>query len=179
MLGAIFGDVAGSRFEWYNHKSKDFQLLVKECHATDDSVMTCAVAETLLDGSDPVAVMQKWGRDYPGYGYGGNFLFWIHSRHPTPYNSWGNGSGMRTSPVGWLFDSMEETLSEAERISAVTHNHPEGIKGAQAVSAAIYLSLTDSSGFQRSLLAMNGSSSLYLWRLSYQICPIFVKRGFD
>ena len=144
MLGAIFGDVVGSRFEWYNIKTKDFELLINECGPTDDSVMTCAVAECLLDGSDPVAVMQRWGRQYPGYGYGSNFAAWIDSAHPTPYNSWGNGSGMRTSAVGWLFDSLEETLAQAERISAVTHNHPEGIKGAQAVSAAIYLARTGS-----------------------------------
>ncbi len=145
MLGAVFGDVAGSRFEWYNNKSKEFELLAGECHPTDDSVMTCAVADALMSGADPAAVMQKWGRDYPGYGYGCRFLDWIYAPIPAPYNSWGNGSGMRTAPVGWLFDSLEETLAVAEKISAVTHNHPEGIKGAQAVSAAVYLARTGSS----------------------------------
>ncbi|MBE6760072.1 MAG: ADP-ribosylglycohydrolase [Ruminococcaceae bacterium] len=145
MLGAIFGDVVGSRFEWNNIKSKNFELLVSRCEPTDDSVMTCAVAESILSGEDPVAVMQRWGRDYPGYGYGSNFVGWIYSSAPAPYNSWGNGSGMRTSPVGWLFGSLEETLAAAEKYSAVTHNHPEGIKGAQAVSAAIYLARTGSS----------------------------------
>jgi len=142
MLGAIFGDVVGSRFEWHNTKSKEFELLTPKCSPTDDSVMTCAVAEALLTGADPAAVMQKWGRSHPDYGYGGSFGRWIYAENPAPYNSWGNGSGMRTSSVGWLCSSMEQVLAEAERISAVTHNHPEGIKGAQAVSAAVYLART-------------------------------------
>jgi len=138
MLGAIFGDVVGSRFEWNNIKTKDFELLHRNCGPTDDSIMTCAVAESLLSGSDLVETMQRWGRLYPYAGYGGNFSSWIYADHPHPYNSWGNGSGMRTSPVGWLFDSIGETLEQAKRVSAVTHDHPEGIKGAQAVSAAVY-----------------------------------------
>jgi len=145
MLGAIFGDVVGSRFEWHNTKTKDFELLVDRCSPTDDSVMTCAVAEALLDGSDPARVMQQWGRDYPGYGYGGNFSGWIYSDVPRPYNSWGNGAGMRTSAVGWLFDSLEVTLAVAKEISSVTHDHPEGIKGGQAVSAAVFLARSGSS----------------------------------
>lgn len=144
MLGAIFGDVAGSRFESYNIKTKEFELFTSDCMPTDDSIMTCAVAEILLDGSDPVETMRKWGKAYPGYGYGMSFLEWIYSENPRPYNSWGNGAGMRTSPVGWLCGSLEEVLAEARRISAVTHNHPEGIKGAQAVSAAVYLARTGS-----------------------------------
>ncbi len=138
MLGAIFGDVVGSRFEWNNIKTKEFELLHRNCGPTDDSIMTCAVAESLLSGSDLVETMQRWGRLYPYAGYGGSFSSWIKADHPHPYNSWGNGSAMRTSPVGWLFDSIEETLEQAKRISAVTHDHPEGIKGAQAISAAVY-----------------------------------------
>ena len=174
MLGAIFGDIVGSRFEWNNLKSKEFVLLTTSCMPTDDSVMTCAVAECLLDGSDPVEAMQCWGRDYPGYGYGGNFEAWLYQDNPVPYNSWGNGAGMRTSAVGWLFDSLEETLAEAERISSVTHNHPEGIRGAQAISAAIYLARTGSTKEQ-----IANYLRRYFYDLDFTLDEIRPTYGFD
>lgn len=148
MYGAILGDIIGSVYEWDNIKTKDFPLLIPRSRFTDDSAMTVAVAEALLDalGKDRAArrdavirSMQKWGRRYPNAGYGGRFYDWLHDRHPHPYNSWGNGSAMRVSSAGWLYDTLEETLQAAEDTAIVTHNHPEGIKGAQCVAAVIFL----------------------------------------
>ena len=148
MYGAILGDIIGSVYEWDNIKTKDFPLLIPRSRFTDDSAMTVAVAEALLDalGKDRAArrdavirSMQKWGRRYPNAGYGGRFSDWLYDRHPHPYNSWGNGSAMRVSSAGWLYDTLEETLQAAEDTAIVTHNHPEGIKGAQCVAAVIFL----------------------------------------
>ncbi len=148
MYGAILGDIIGSVYEWDNIKTKDFPLLIPQSRFTDDSAMTVAVAEALLDalGKDRAArrdavirSMQKWGRRYPNAGYGGRFYDWLYDRHPHPYNSWGNGSAMRVSSAGWLYDTLEETLQAAEDTAIVTHNHPEGIKGAQCVAAVIFL----------------------------------------
>lgn len=148
MYGAILGDIIGSVYEWDNIKTKDFPLLIPRSRFTDDSAMTVAVAEALLDalGKDRAArrdavirSMQKWGRRYPNAGYGGRFYDWLHDRHPHPYNSWGNGSAMRVSSAGWLYDTLEETLQAAEDTAIVTHNHPEGIKGTQCVAAVIFL----------------------------------------
>ena len=142
MLGAIIGDIVGSIYEWHNIKTKEFPLFGKNCKFTDDSVMTIAVAEGLMDGGKPddfINAMKRIGRMYPNAGYGGHFRSWLFTNDRNPYNSWGNGSAMRVSPVGWLFDSLEATESAAEISAAVTHNHPEGIKGAQATAAAIFL----------------------------------------
>ena len=148
MYGAILGDIIGSVYEWHNIKTKEFPLLIRESRYTDDSAMTIAVAEALLDtlGKDRAArrdavirSMQKWGRRYPNAGYGGRFYDWLYNRDPHPYNSWGNGSAMRVSSAGWLFDSLEETLQAAEDTAIVTHSHPEGIKGAKCVAAVIFL----------------------------------------
>ena len=148
MYGAILGDIIGSVYEWDNIKTKDFPLLIPWSRFTDDSAMTVAVAEALLDtlGKDRAArrdavirSMQKWGRRYPNAGYGGRFYDWLYDRHPHPYTSWGNGSAMRVSSAGWLYDTLEETLQAAEDTAIVTHNHPEGIKGAQCVAAVIFL----------------------------------------
>ena len=148
MYGAILEDIIGSVYEWDNIKTKDFPLLIPRSRFTDDSAMTVAVAEALLDalGKDRAArrdavirSMQKWGRRYPNAGYGGRFYDWLYDRHPHPYNSWGNGSAMRVSSAGWLYDTLEETLQAAEDTAIVTHNHPEGIKGAQCVAAVIFL----------------------------------------
>ena len=149
MYGAILGDMIGSPYEFGgNRKSKEFPLFIRSSRFTDDTVMTVAVAEALMDtlGRDEEEIlwaltesMQRWGRRYPDAGYGGRFLHWLSSPDPQPYNSWGNGSAMRVSAAGWLYDTLEETERAASRTAAVTHNHPEGIKGAEAAAAAIWL----------------------------------------
>ena len=152
MLGAILGDMVGSpyEFDWNNHKSKDFPLLSEKSHFTDDTVMTAAVAVGLIDGKGLpertfCAVqheMRFWGREYPHAGYGGMFRRWLCAEHPQPYGSFGNGSAMRVAAAGWLFDTLDKTLEMAKVTAEVTHNHPEGIKGAQATAAAIFLART-------------------------------------
>ena len=139
MLGAIAGDIIGSVYEFYNTKSTDFELFTPESTPTDDSVLTVAVADCILHGKDYAATFKEYGRRYPYAGYGGMFLKWLSSDSLTPYNSFGNGSAMRVSPVGFAFCNLEEVLREAEKSAAVTHNHPEGIKGAQAIAASIFL----------------------------------------
>ena len=149
MYGAILGDMIGSPYEFdRSGKTKDFPLFIPASRYTDDSTMTIAVAEALLDtpGQDRGArrnavihSMQKWGRRYPDAGYGGRFYDWIYARTPHPYNSWGNGSAMRVSAAGWLFDTLEETRQAAEDTAWVTHNHPEGIKGAVATASVIWM----------------------------------------
>jgi len=139
MLGAIIGDVAGSIYEWQNIKTANFELITENSHFTDDTVLTIAVAESILLKTDYAKSLKKWGLKYPNAGYGGSFLRWLHSDNAEPYNSWGNGSAMRVSAVGWAFDSIEQTLTEAKNSAEVTHNHPEGIKGAKAVASAVFL----------------------------------------
>jgi len=139
MLGAMIGDIVGSVYEWHNIKTEDFLLFKGDCFFTDDTVLTAATAKALMDGLSYVEVYQDFARRYPGRGYGGNFSHWIHAWNPKPYNSWGNGSAMRVSPVGFAFNSIESVLQEAERSAVVTHNHPEGIKGAQATALSILL----------------------------------------
>ena len=144
MLGAIIGDIVGSTREWHNIKTEDFELVPKGSRFTDDTVMTLAVAEWLM--TDPehqpetlVACMQRLGRKYPHAGYGKMFSQWPMSAHPQPYNSFGNGSAMRVSPVGLYAHSLEEALELARITASVTHNHPEGIKGAQAIAGCVFL----------------------------------------
>ena len=148
MYGAILGDMIGAPYEFdRGNKSKDFPLFSAESRFTDDTVMTVAVAEALLDGpadeagmkAQLVQSMQKWGRRYPYAGYGGRFRHWLKSPNPQPYNSWGNGSSMRVSAVGWLYHDMDSVRRMARLTAEVTHNHPEGIKGAEATAAAIFL----------------------------------------
>ena len=148
MYGAIIGDIAGSRFEWRNHKSKEFELFDESCCFTDDSIMTIAVAKALHESkknqfSDLEKQLDFWmhhiGQRYPDCGFGGHFYQWIMNNDSKPYNSYGNGSGMRTSECAWIASSLDEALSLAERCSAITHNHPEGIKGAKAITASIFL----------------------------------------
>ena len=149
MIGAILGDMIGAPYEFdRGDKSKDFPLFIKDSVFTDDSVMTIAVGEALMDSmgrSDDqvkealVSSMQKWGRRYPHAGYGGMFRKWLKSKNPKPYGSYGNGSAMRVSSAGWLYDSLEDTRKYARLSAEVTHNHPEGIKGAEAVASAIWL----------------------------------------
>ena len=147
MLGAIIGDIAGSRFEWNNHKSKDFDLLTYRCRPTDDSVMSLAVAKAILqskeNGTDlareATSCMQEFGRKYPDAGYGGMFSSWISAKNHQPYNSFGNGAAMRISPCGFAASTLDEAIWMARAVTGVTHNHPEGMKAAEAVSAAIFL----------------------------------------
>jgi len=139
MLGAIAGDIIGSRFEHHPHKSLDFELFTPECRFTDDTVLTCAVADALLHGRPYGEAIRDWFRRYPHAGYGARFIDWGQAEDAGPYQSFGNGSAMRVSPVGWLLDDMPGVLREAQRSAAATHDHPEGIKGAQAVAAAILL----------------------------------------
>lgn len=156
MYGAILGDIIGSPFEFdRGDKTKDFKLFSRRSHFTDDSVMTLAVCEALLKvGQDAtvkeiedavITSMQSWGRRYPHEGYGGYFRCWLTARHPEPYNSFGNGSAMRVSAAGWLYDSLEKTRVVAKATANVTHNHPEGIKGAEATASAIFMARNGSS----------------------------------
>ena len=145
IIGAVIGVVVGSRFEWSNTKKTDFDLFAPWSKFTDDTVMTIAVTEWLTAGGDLALIMQKWGRRYPGAGYGGMFSKWLEAEVPKPYNSYGNGSAMRVSPVGFYAKSIEETLELAKVTAEVSHNHPQGIKGAQAIAASIYLALNGKS----------------------------------
>ena len=141
MLGAIIGDIVGSRFEFNNTSDFDFELFTSECDYTDDSICTVAVADAILNNRSYQEAMLAWCRKYPYPmgSYGMSFKRWIHSAHPKPYNSFGNGSAMRVGAIGWLFDTEEEVLSQAKLSAEITHNHPEGIKGAQAVALAVFL----------------------------------------
>ena len=145
MIGAIAGDIIGSVFEWDNVKTTEFNLFSQKSFFTDDTVLTIAVADVILNGGYYGTALKKYGRRYPDSGYGGNFNHWLFSEESEPYNSWGNGSAMRVSPVGFAFDSVEEVLAEAEKSAAVTHNHIEGIKGAQATALAIYFARSGAS----------------------------------
>ena len=156
MYGAILGDIIGSPFEFdRGDKTKEFDLFTKGCDFTDDSVMTIAVGEALLAVGPEATVkeieeavvtnMQDWGKRYPYAGYGGRFRYWLRERNPKPYGSYGNGSAMRVSAVGWLYDSLERTREVARATANVTHNHPEGIKGAEATASAIYMARNESS----------------------------------
>lgn len=153
MLGAIIGDIVGSRFERHNLKSKEFELFTKACRPTDDSIMTLAIAKAILScggdfsevGKEAIASMRELGNCYPNAGYGGTFIRWLAHPDPRPYNSWGNGAAMRVSPCAYAADTLEEALAIARAVTEVTHNHPEGIKGAEATTAAIFLALHGSS----------------------------------
>lgn len=145
MLGAIVGDIVGSVYEFNNIKTMEFPLFCEDCHFTDDSILTIALAETILKDLDYVATMKQYYVRFPYGGYGGSFLRWVRSNDNTPYNSWGNGAAMRISPVGFAFDSLDAALAKAKKYTEVTHNHPEGIAGAQATAAAVFLARTGSS----------------------------------
>ena len=157
MYGAILGDIIGSPYEFdMGDKTKDFPLFSEDSHFTDDTVMTIAVAEAFLDAPDDdtlirrrlIGSMQKWGRLYPDAGYGGMFCSWLLSHDPQPYGSYGNGAAMRVSPVAWLYHDLN-TVRRMARLSAeVTHDHPEGIKGAEATASAIFLARTGHSKAQ-------------------------------
>ena len=139
MLGAIAGDVIGSVHEHMGTKSTDFDLFTAGCRFTDDTVLTVAVADCLMEGREYVEAFHDYFLAYPNAGYGYRFFHWASSRSRSPYNSWGNGSAMRVAPVGHAFDSLDDVLVHAARSAEVTHNHPEGVKGAQATAAAVFM----------------------------------------
>lgn len=153
MLGAIIGDIIGSRFEFHNYKKKDFTFFHSNCFFTDDSLMTIAIAKAFLTSKEDyrdledktVYWMQKIGRSYPYGGYGGYFAQWLMQSHPKPYHSYGNGAAMRISSVAYVAKSLKEVKELSYKVTAVTHNHPEGIKGAEAVAVAIYMAKNGSS----------------------------------
>ena len=139
MIGAIAGDIVGSVYERYPIKTKDFPLFQPQCTFTDDTVLSVAVAEAILTGRSYLESIRRLGRRYPAAGYGAAFRRWLFSQTPAPYNSWGNGSAMRVSPVGFAFSTEAEVLDQAAQTARITHNHPEGIKGAQATALAVFL----------------------------------------
>lgn len=139
MIGAIIGDYIGSIYEWNNIKTTDFPLFSPGCRFTDDSVMSVAVADALMHGTDIAAALRKYGRMYPGAGYGSRFSYWLTSDDEGDYGSFGNGSAMRVSAAGWIAASLEEALELARRTALPTHSHPEGVRGAQVVAGCIWL----------------------------------------
>jgi ADP-ribosylglycohydrolase len=150
VIGSIIGDVAGSLYEFDNIKTEDFELFNpnpsdptfgQKCTITDDSILSIATAAAILEKSSYESKYLEFGRNYQGYGYGGGFSRWLGN--PVPYNSYGNGSAMRVGPIGWAYDSVLDILNEAEKSAECTHNHPEGIKGAQAVALTIFMGRKD------------------------------------
>lgn len=152
MLGAIIGDIVGSRFEWNNIRTKEFEFFTPRCFPTDDSVMSLALAKAILiskpDHSDlsenAVKCMQSIGQNYEDCGYGGRFGIWIKSKDPHPYGSYGNGAAMRVSAAGFAAKDIDDAKTISKKITEVTHNHPEGLKGAEATAVSIYLARTGS-----------------------------------
>ena len=151
MLGAIIGDIAGSRFEWNNNKTKKFELFTNKCRPTDDSIMSIALCKAILSfngdyeclSESAIECMREIGRQYPRCGYGGSFYHWINDdENPLPYNSFGNGAAMRVSACGFAAESLEQAKLFADAVTRVSHNHPEGMKGAEAIATAIYLAKT-------------------------------------
>ena len=142
MLGAIAGDIIGSEYEIKNIKTTEFELFSERSVFTDDTVLTVAVADSILHDADLIDKLKGYYNLYPNAGYGASFIGWASSESRTPYNSWGNGSAMRVSPVGFACSTIEDVLLQAQKSAEVTHNHPEGIKGAQAVASAVFLART-------------------------------------
>lgn len=145
IMGAVAGDTIGSVYEFSNIKTTDFPLFGKKTRFTDDSVLTVATMDCILNKKSYTQVYQSYGRKYPDAGYAGMFYDWIFDEYPEPYQSWGNGSAMRVSAVGWAYNTLNKVLFQAKRSAEVTHNHPEGIKGAQVTASAIFLARTDHS----------------------------------
>ncbi len=145
MLGAIAGDIIGSVYEGRPIKTTRFPLFLYESTFTDDTVLTVAVAHAILEGGDYGASLKAFGRKHPDAGYGASFYAWMQAESSGPYGSWGNGSAMRVSPVGFAFDTEDEVLREARRSAEVTHSHPEGIRGAQATALAVFRARTGAS----------------------------------
>ena len=182
MIGAIIGDIAGSRFEWHNIKTKEFELLTHKCHFTDDTVMSLAICDALLRCGDdtsrlgPQAVrsMQTIGRYYPHCGYGGHFHKWIFASDPQPYNSWGNGAAMRISGCGYAADSLESVKVLSRIVTEVTHNHPEGIKGAEAAAVAVFLAREG-----KNILEIRDYISKHYYPMDFTLDSIRARYSFD
>ncbi len=184
MLGALIGDIAGSRFEWNNIKTKEFDLLttIGHCHPTDDSIMTLAIARAILHANSDwadleqrtISCMQELGRKYPSAGYGGMFSKWIYADNPKPYNSFGNGAAMRVSPCGFAASTLDEALRLARKVTEVTHNHPEGIKAAEAVSSAIFLARSG-----KSILEIRDHIESNYYRINFTLNSIRPTYAFD
>jgi ADP-ribosylglycohydrolase len=175
MLGSIAGDIIGSVYERHGITTKKFPLFRESSHFTDDTVLTVATAHCLLTGSGYTETYRRFGQDHPNRGYGGSFRKWVFNPERGPYNSFGNGSAMRVSPVGFACGSIEDVLAEARRSAEVTHNHPEGIKGAEAVALAVYLARTgaDKSEIKREIMGRFG------YRLHRKLDDIREDYGFD
>lgn len=184
MLGAIIGDIVGSRFEWNNIKSKDFEFLshINGCRPTDDSIMSLAIAQAILDckgdydhlSQRAVLRMQELGRQYPRAGYGGHFRSWIYSHHPQPYRSWGNGSAMRVSACGFAASSLDEAKALSKAVTEVTHNHPEGLKGAEATAVAIYLAREG-----KSIIEIRDFIDEHYYKIKFKLDSIRESYSFD
>jgi ADP-ribosylglycohydrolase len=173
VIGAIAGDIIGSVYEWNNIKTKQFDLFSPKCFFTDDTVLTVALAESIMTGTDYVSLMRAYYRRYPEASYGLSFRGWAESTDAKPYNSWGNGAAMRISPVGFAYNSLDGVLTRAAEYTAVTHNHPEGLKGAQATAAAIFLARTgtakaDIKQYTTTTFGYNLSSTVDEIRPTYQ-----------
>lgn len=175
MMGAIAGDIIGSVFESEPIKTTDFPLFSKYSRFTDDTVMTIAVAHAILHQEAYAETLKTFGRMYPDAGYGATFRSWMLSGQSDPYNSWGNGSAMRVCPVGFAFSTIEAVLEHAEKSAAVTHNHPEGIKGAQAVALAVFLARTGSTREE----IRNAVSSRFGYDLNRTVAQIRPAYRFD
>lgn len=182
MIGAIIGDIAGSRFEWHNIKIKQFKLLMRDCHFTDDTVMSLAVCEALMScksnhsdlSKQAITYMQEIGKKYPHAGYGESFYHWLHEKSPKPYNSWGNGSAMRVSGCGYAAKSLEEVVQFSRMVTEVTHNHPEGIKGAEATAVAVYLARTG-----KNILEIRDYINKYYYPINFTLDSIRNEYKFD
>lgn len=182
MLGAIIGDIVGSRFEWNNIKSKDFDFLTYRCEPTDDSIMSLAIAKAILecDGQyrrlEAYAIkwMQALGRKYPDAGYGGSFYGWLHSDNPKPYNSYGNGAAMRVSACGFAAKSIDEAKEMARMVTAVSHDHPESIKAAEAIASAIFLAMQG-----RGILEIQDYITKNYYKIDFTLDSIRDAYGFD
>lgn len=184
MLGAVVGDVIGSLYEVNNIKEKDFSLFSNQSRYTDDSVMSCAIAKSCINyynkkdiekfRKDVVKNMRELGRLHINAGYGGTFIKWLLTKNPIPYNSWGNGSAMRVSPVAWVSDSIEECEQLAEASSIVSHNHPEGIKGAKAIASAVFMA---NNGFDKESIKEYIEEKYY--DLNFNLDDIRYKYKFD
>lgn len=182
MLGAIIGDIVGSRFEWNNIKSKNFDFLTYKCKPTDDSIMSLAIAKALLVAKREnvtlsqaaVKCMQEVGRPYPHCGYSGHFQQWIYSDNPQPYNSYGNGAAMRVSACGFVANSIEEASALARAVTEVTHNHPEGIKGAEATAVAVYMARTGSN-----ILEIQDYICKHYYKIDFKLADIQDDYQFD
>ena len=176
MIGAIIGDIVGSRFEFNNHRSTEFEFFHPDCTFTDDTVMTVAVADAILNGRPFGEVMHEYARNYPGRGYGGRFYNWIHSDNPVPYDSFGNGSAMRVSPCAFLAKGNRElALTWATASAVCTHNHPEGVKGAMAITDCILMAAEHKSKDEIRKLAVD----LYDYDMDFTIDQIRPRFGFN